>query len=237
MTASSLPPDVPDFPAPSPAAAALPEDGPLPQGLTRDDLVRALDRLAPGCGLTVEERLLGFWFGQPGGPDTAVFKPWWFERNDALDATLIALFSQDAGAAAAGRLDDLIDSPRGALTLVLLLDQIPRNIWRGHAKAFAADARAREVATDILRRGYDRGYTEVERLFAYLPFEHSEDLTDQDRSLALFERLGNPVYYDYALRHHAIIARFGRFPHRNAALGRQTTPEEAVFLTQPGSSF
>lgn len=223
---------MPDSPPPSAVTTAPP-----PEGLTTEALRRALDSLGPESGLPVTKRVLRFWFGPADAPDRTVFKPWWFAKSDALDATLVALFSRDAGDAAAGRMDDLLDTPRGALALVLLLDQVPRNIWRGHAKAFAADAKARAVAVEILRRGYEKAYAPVERLFAFLPFEHSEDLADQERSLALFESLGEPEWYRYAARHHEIIARFGRFPHRNDALGRATTPEEALFLTEPDSSF
>jgi uncharacterized protein (DUF924 family) len=185
----------------------------------------------------VEDRVLTLWFGAEDDPARRDFKQWWFQRSDTLDATLIALFTKAAGDAIAGRLDDLLETPRGALALIILLDQFPRNIWRGRDKSFSGDTKARALAQEVIKRGYDREYTVVERLFCYLPFEHSEDLVDQERSLALFERLENKDLYDYALRHYEIIARFGRFPHRNAALGRETTEEEAAFLLEPGSSF
>jgi uncharacterized protein (DUF924 family) len=181
--------------------------------------------------------VLTLWFGAEDDPARRDFKQWWFQRSDTLDATLIALFTKAAGDAIAGRLDDLLETPRGALALIILLDQFPRNIWRGRDKSFSGDTKARALAQEVIKRGYDREYTVVERLFCYLPFEHSEDLVDQERSLALFERLENKDLYDYALRHYEIIARFGRFPHRNAALGRETTEEEAAFLLEPGSSF
>jgi uncharacterized protein (DUF924 family) len=185
----------------------------------------------------IEDRVLTFWFGPDEAPTRRDFKPWWFQTSDALDAAMIALFTKATGDAIAGRLDSLLDTPRGALTLVLLLDQFPRNIWRGRDKAFSGDAKARAVAKAIITKGYDRDYAPVERIFCYLPFEHSEDLVDQERSLALFERLEMKEVHDYAVRHYDIIARFGRFPHRNEALGRETTEEEARFLEQPGSSF
>jgi uncharacterized protein (DUF924 family) len=128
-----------------------------------------------------------------------------------------------------------------SLAAILLLDQLPRNLYRGTAEAFATDAMAREAAQAALARGLDRSLPAVWRQFMYLPFEHSEDLGDQDRSLALFGALARDSAFastlDYAKRHHAIIARFGRFPHRNRALGRATTPEEEEFLREPGSSF
>ncbi|WP_413206430.1 DUF924 family protein [Rhodospirillum sp. A1_3_36] len=185
----------------------------------------------------VEDRVLTLWFGAEDDPTRHDFKPWWFQTSDALDATLIALFTKAVGDAIAGRLDHLAETPRGTLALIILLDQFPRNIWRGRDKAFSGDAKARALAQEVIKRGYDREYAKVERLFCYLPFEHSEDLVDQERSLALFERLEDKDVYDYALRHYEIIARFGRFPHRNAALGRETTEEEAKFLLEPGSSF
>ncbi len=193
--------------------------------------------LAADANLPVTERILPFWFGAPDDPAYRVWKPWWFERSDSLDAAMITLFTGDHGNAKAGRLDDLMATPMGALALMLLLDQVPRNIYRGRAKAFEADAKARAVATHILREGFDEALTDVQRLFCYLPFEHSEDSVDQDRSVALFERLGNDGWLDYAWRHHVIIARFGRFPHRNAAMGRESTAEEIAFLAEPGSSF
>lgn len=157
--------------------------------------------------------------------------------NTAIDATMIALFTGITGDAAAGRLESLIETPRGALALVLLLDQFPRNIWRGHAKSFAADAKARAVATEILRRDYDKGYSEVERLFCAMPFEHSEDIVDQERALSLIVRLNNQDWYFHAMHHYTVIARFGRFPHRNVALKRTSTPAEEAFLTEPWSRF
>jgi uncharacterized protein (DUF924 family) len=143
--------------------------------------------------------------------------------------------------AANGGLDRLADFPDGALTLAILLDQFPRNLFRGRPEAFAQDAKARATAQAAIARGFDQLLAPVERVFIYLPFEHSEALDDQHRSVALFESLPAVPWraeqIDYAARHRDIIARFGRFPHRNAALGRVSAAEEAAFLQQPGSSF
>jgi len=118
-----------------------------------------------------------------------------------------------------------------------LLDQFTRNIHRGSSQAFAADAKARAAAIKVLVEGYDRDVSDREKTFLYLPFEHSENLEDQERSVALFEAIGDDRLTDYAVRHRDIIARFGRFPHRNDVLGRESTEAEQEFLKQPGSSF
>ena len=127
------------------------------------------------------------------------------------------------------------------LAYIIVLDQFPRNIFRGTARAFASDALALRAAHNAVAAGFDRELLAVERLFAYLPFEHSEALEDQRTSCALHEPLASfpetADVYRYALAHRAIVERFGRFPHRNAALARDSTPEEIAFLTEPGSSF
>jgi uncharacterized protein (DUF924 family) len=174
--------------------------------------------------------VLRFWFSS--GSRTR-----WFEKDSAFDADIRARFAAAAAQAMAGELDHWAETPDGSLALILLLDQFPRNIHRGLPQAFAGDARARQVADAALARGYDRAMPAERRLFFYLPFEHSEDLPDQVRSLRLFEALGNEEQLDYAVRHHVIIERFGRFPHRNAVLGRASTPAELAFLTEPESSF
>jgi len=135
---------------------------------------------------------------------------------------------------AAGGLADWLQKPKSCLALVIVLDQFPRNMFRGTARAFAADAAALEAARTIVDRGWDQAFSPDESTFAYLPFEHSESLQDQERSLRLFEGNEN---YEWARKHYEVVRRFGRFPHRNAALGRASTPEEVEFLAQPGSSF
>lgn len=174
--------------------------------------------------------ILAFWFA----PDA---RERWFAPDPAFDAEIGERFADLIEPAAAGRLDDWRSRSEGALALCLLLDQFPRNIWRGTPRAFAYDPAARRVAADAVAAGLDRGLRPEERHFIYLPFEHSEDLADQERAVALIAALGDPGWYDYAVRHREIIARFGRFPHRNAILGRASTPEELAFLNEPNSSF
>lgn len=123
------------------------------------------------------------------------------------------------------------------LALVIVLDQFSRQIYRGEAKAFAQDGHALTVAKHAIASGFDQDALPVHRLFWYLPFEHSENLADQDRAIELLEPLGNAEWTRYAREHRDVIARFGRFPHRNAALGRENTPEEEAYLAQPGSGF
>jgi len=130
-----------------------------------------------------------------------------------------------------------LESAEGFLAAILVLDQFPRNMFRGSAQAFATDAQALALSKRAIAEGLDMKLPPEKRCFVYIPFQHSEDLADQRRSLELFTALGNPENLDFAKRHEEIIARFGRFPHRNASLGRATTPEEEAFLKQPGSSF
>ena len=175
--------------------------------------------------------LLAFWFAESN-------RPFWFEKDPDFDAACRAAAEALHRQAAAGALEHWRESALGSLALLILLDQVPRNLYRGEARAFATEAKARAVARAALDRGFDQGLSEEQRLFFYLPFEHSEDLADQRRSVALFGQLtGRPDWLPWAERHAEIIARFGRFPHRNAALGRATTPEEAEFLAGPNSSF
>ncbi|MCP5372764.1 MAG: DUF924 domain-containing protein [Hyphomicrobiales bacterium] len=181
--------------------------------------------------------ILDFWFGPPGADGALPKREEWFRGGPAFDTRVAEVLGPWHTRAAAGALDRWADTADGALALVLLLDQAPRNLFRGDPRAFATDAHARQVAAGALDRGFDRDMQVVQRLFLYLPFEHGEDLADQDRSVALFAALGDADYLDYAQRHRDIIVRFGRFPHRNAVLGRASSTEEAAFLTQPGSSF
>jgi len=185
--------------------------------------------------------LLAFWFGPPGDPARGTFREAWFKKDPAFDETIRVRFALAVERAVAGAFADWEADADGALALLLLLDQFPRNLWRGTPGAFAGDARARAVADRALARGFDQGRPDVERVFFFLPFEHSEDMADQDRSVALFRTVADgpngAEFVDYALRHRDVIRRFGRFPHRNAALGRASTAEEIAFLEQPGSSF
>jgi uncharacterized protein (DUF924 family) len=174
--------------------------------------------------------VLGFWFGEC---DPAL----WFARDDGFDATLRDRFGALHAEAAAGGLAAWEDNADGRMALILVLDQMSRNLHRGDGRAFAQDARARAVARRAIAAG-DPVFASRERcLFLYLPFEHSEELADQLWSEALFAALGEPSWLDYAVRHRVIVERFGRFPHRNAALGRASTAEELEFLQQPNSSF
>ncbi len=179
--------------------------------------------------------LLDFWFG-PGEAPRAV----WFEPDPAFDVAC-GDFLADHARAAAGLNDPWADTAEGALALILLLDQIPRNCFRGTKRAYASDAKAREVTRLALARGFDKSLPPVRRNFVYLPLEHSETLADQEEMVRLAATLGDhpegAEIVEYAVRHRDIVARFGRFPHRNAALGRATTPEEAAFLKEPNSSF
>jgi uncharacterized protein (DUF924 family) len=196
--------------------------------------------------MTADERneataLIDFWFGPPRSPTRFEQRDVWFKVDPAFDAQCRDRFGALRERAAAGDCADWALEAEPCLALILLLDQFPRNLFRGTAKAFATDPQAREAARDALGRGFDRSLPASWRQFIYLPFEHSEDLADQELSVKLAAGLArDPAFartLDYAQRHQVIIARFGRFPHRNAALGRQSTPEEEAFLKEPGSSF
>ena len=185
-----------------------------------------------------------FWFGPAADTDDDIDivsrqSALWWKKQPEVDAEIRLRFAPLVARAAVGELDDWLSGGsgvRGRLALILLTDQFPRNIWRGQAAAFAFDVLALRWAKET-----------IERVFLYLPLEHSEDLADQREAVRLFDTLAGEVapaarpafagYLDYARRHLEIIERFGRFPHRNAALGRETSAEEAVFLRQPGSGF
>ncbi|MEE4271174.1 MAG: DUF924 family protein [Thermoanaerobaculales bacterium] len=198
---------------------------------------------------TIREELLELWFGVEHDDAEAGKRQadLWWGQSAATDEMLTARFGQEAASAAGGVFDHWSGSPRGRLALILLLDQLPRVIHRGSPAAFAQDGRARQVAVKGLASGADRLLRPIERVFFYLPFEHSEDRDDQRRSVELFSALADEVpegwrttfegYLDYAVRHRVIIDRFSRFPHRNAILGRESTAEEIEFLKDPGSGF
>lgn len=177
------------------------------------------------------EDVLAFWFDERA-------RRHWFDSTPAFDAEVRARLLPLHGAAAAGRLAAWRRSPRGCLALVVLLDQVPRNAFRGRPAAYATDPLAREVAVEALDRGFDAGMTQAERMMLYLPLEHSEDLADQERCVRLMETLDSePAWADYARRHRDVIARFGRFPHRNAILGRPGRPAETAFLNETGTGW
>lgn len=185
--------------------------------------------------------ILDFWFGASSSATRGRPRDQWFRKDPAFDAYIRKHFFGCHEAASSGRLSAWESTPYAALALVLVLDQFSRNMFRGEARAFQSDALALAAARRLVERGFDRIFRPVERWFAYLPFEHSEDIAVQRRSLTLFGSLEAlpecATSIEYARRHYDIIARFGRFPHRNELLSRQSTPEELKFLKQPGSGF
>jgi len=178
-----------------------------------------------------------FWFGSPPYARRDV----WFRKDDAFDATIRERYGAAIAAARAGAYGEWCATPRGALSRILLLDQFTRNAYRGTPDAFSGDARALATAEDAIAEGHDRALAPVERQFMYLPFEHAEDPAVQARSLELFGALsaepGCADLIDWARRHADVIRSFGRFPHRNAILGRASTPEEIDYLNTPGAGF
>jgi uncharacterized protein (DUF924 family) len=158
----------------------------------------------------------------------------WFDADAAFDAEIRRQFLPAYESASSGRLEELEATPEGALALLILLDQMPRNMFRGTARAYATDPLARAVAQRALARGFDRAVAPSERQFFYLPFMHSEALADQERCLELYRAAGDAEGLQHAEEHAAIIRRFGRFPHRNALLGRPTTADEQAFLDAGG---
>jgi uncharacterized protein (DUF924 family) len=173
------------------------------------------------------EDVLTFWFADPDR---------WWKKDPAFDATIRDRFLALHDAIERDECDEWLETQRGALATVIVLDQFSRNMFRDSARMFASDRRALRTARRALDRGFDRGLSDNERMFLHMPFMHSEDIADQDRSVEFF---GSALqqYLGYAERHRDIVRRFGRFPHRNAPLGRQSTAEELEFLKQPGSSF
>ena len=194
--------------------------------------------------------LLDLWFGDEADDVLRATRqaPLWWGKSSETDALLVSRFGELARAAAEGSLAHWADAPSGRLALILLLDQLPRNIHRGTPAAFAQDPLARDLCLKGLSIGADKSLSPLARVFFYLPLEHAESREQQARSVALFEALATEQagtsaqatfagFADFARRHQVIIERFGRFPHRNDILGRTSTPEEAAFLQQPGSGF
>lgn len=188
--------------------------------------------------------ILEFWFGtlDPAHISYASGRKIWFGKNAEFDNAIRQQFLATYQQAINHQLDDWAETPFGALALVLVLDQFPRNMFRHTPQAFASDAQAQQVAKRAIARGFDQALHPVQRIFMYLPLEHSEALTDQQQSVELFSTLSTSYAevmdtLDYAHRHRAVIEQFGRFPHRNAALSRESTVAELEFLKQPGSSF
>lgn len=187
--------------------------------------------------------ILNFWFGDSEAPsEYGQQRKIWFRKSPQFDQEIRQKFLSDYRHAVAGNYDHWQHQPRPCLALILLLDQFPRNLFRDSPQAFATDERAHQIAEYALHQGFDEQLIPVERMFVYLPLEHQEDLSCQQRCVDLFEQLVAIApelasSLDYARRHRDVIARFGRFPHRNGILNRTNTPEEAEFLRQPGSRF
>ena len=161
----------------------------------------------------------------------------WYGPPERVDAEIAARFGETYETLRGGVPPDWLETPRGFLAAILVLDQFPRNMFRGEPRAFATDKEALALAKQAIAAGVDAKLPRAQRAFIYMPFQHSENAEDQARSVGLFMALRNPVNLDYAIRHQDIIERFGRFPHRNAILDRYSTAEEWDFLKQPGSSF
>ncbi len=187
------------------------------------------------------KEILTFWFGTSDFTDGLERRKAWFIKNPEFDEEIRSKFLVIYEKAAQGALSDWQQTPLGCLALIILLDQFPRNLFRGDAKSFATDSAALTAAQLGVTQGFDLLLPHIARTFMYLPFEHSEQLEDQQRSIALFNQMQNDhemtETIKYAQRHFDIIAQFGRFPHRNKLLERQSTAEEEAFLKTPGSSF
>lgn len=188
------------------------------------------------------QQVLDFWFGAPGAVGYGQARKTWFQKDDAFDAEVRERFGATIEQALRGELEEWAGEAHSALAQILLLDQLTRNAFRGTPRSFAGDARALAAASRMVGERFDDTLPTFMRPFVYLPFEHAEGLAMQDESVRLFTRLAgedseqqSPL--DYAHRHRAVIERFGRFPHRNAILGRQSTAEEIEFLKQLGSGF
>ncbi|MGB3668848.1 MAG: DUF924 family protein [Phormidesmis sp.] len=190
--------------------------------------------------------ILAFWFGLPSEAIYGGYRKVWFVKDPDFDAKIRQQFLADVQKAASGEYDSWLASPTAALALLLLFDQFPRNLYRGTPRSFATDTQALSVAEQFVNSGADKSLIPAQRFFVYVPFEHSEKMEHQNRCVALMQQLnqefpdlddGLKGGLDYAIRHQAVIERFGRFPHRNEILGRQSTSEEITFLQQPGSRF
>jgi uncharacterized protein (DUF924 family) len=187
------------------------------------------------------ETLLDFWFAAESATERDRLRNVWFRATPEFDAALAERFRADYHRAATGVYKSWRDTPEICLALIVLLDQLPRNLFRNSPRAYATDAAALEIARDAVARGYDRAVVPVRRCFFYMPFQHSEGLADQEMGMRLYAALpehpDKAAFVEAARQHHAIVARFGRFPHRNRILGRADTPEEHEFLQQPAAGF
>ena len=195
--------------------------------------------------LPAPQEVVDFWFGVPGSPEWLQQRPEWFRKDPVFDALIESRFAPLLERALHGQLED--DPAEQALPLtrlarIIVCDQFPRNVWRDRPKAFALDPIALATARTLVETPAERAMTPVQRKFVYMPFMHSEVLEDQAYCVSLFEALAaessaESDSLDYAIKHKAVIERFGRFPHRNEILGRQSTKEELAFLKEPGSRF
>jgi uncharacterized protein (DUF924 family) len=189
------------------------------------------------------QEVLDFWFGAPGSDSAGKQRREWFIKSEAFDEQIRQRFGAVIDQAIAGGLREWdAEGPQGILARILVLDQFTRNAFRNTPRAFAGDALALGAARQLADSGAHQALSPWQRSFAYMPFEHAEDASMQERAVALFTALasehpGFDETLDYAHRHRGVIARFGRFPHRNEILGRASTPEEIEFLRQPGSRF
>ncbi len=179
-----------------------------------------------------QKDILNFWFVETKAAQ-------WFQVNEDFDRAIIDRFSEPYDMGARGDFDDWQNNADGALAYCILLDQMPRNMFRGTPKAFETDKKALVIAKFALSKGLDQVLSLQKRRFVYLPFEHSENINDQKRCVELFEKMkdDDPLAYDYALRHLKVIEAYNRFPHRNKILGRNNTPEEEEYLAQPDAGF
>lgn len=185
---------------------------------------------------STQSNILIFWFGEPSSPNYESHKSFWFQSTPELDAQVRELFEDAYKQALNGELDSLSESAEGSLSLILLLDQFPRNMYRGTPGAFLSDPQALKIVKEGIFKKFDKVLNKVQKLFFYMPFQHSESLEDQEASLQLYKTLGQPEAFQYAFEHYEIIKRFGRFPHRNKILGRINTVEELEYLQLPSAS-
>ena len=181
----------------------------------------------------LSEEILTFWFGTTDLSLEVEKRQVWFKSTAEFDRHLIDHYSDICGQAHTGALDHLQETPAECLSLILALDQFPRNIYRGSPQAFDCDPKARDITRYAMAQGFDLEMARWPRTFLYLPFEHSENMEDQEKALELYSKLVDAESLQSAIGHHDAIKRFGRFPHRNAVLGRTNTPEEEEYLKDP----
>jgi uncharacterized protein (DUF924 family) len=190
--------------------------------------------------MSLIDEILTFWFEDPTGV-MAKNRKAWFAKDPAFDQAIRDRFLPTYEQAAVGQLDDWQETAPGILALILVLDQFPRNLFRGEPRSFATDGKALDLAQTAIARGLDQQLPLIQRWFVYMPLMHSEDLAVQHQAVDVFRQFADDPEtqssYPYAIKHRDVIEQFGRFPHRNAILGRENTPAETAFLKQPGSSF